>query len=222
MKVKLAVQPIPKSLVRVGCAGDFLKNVALGTLSDAHIRNIQQGIAEGIIERIIVTGIDARGLPRERFWLKFDPLADDVKVMLDLEGGKSTLEAVDVGLAGGVHTAVQTLTRKSLRPDVSFEYTAAAKANPVRLQEACQRLGFTERAPLAPLHTDPPVAPTPYVAPPYTPPPRTGPFVPTSFTDIVRQMERPPPPGYAFKTAVTITPAKDDGIHFGWDTLRRS
>lgn len=220
-KVKLHVQAIPKTLVRVGCAGDFLKNVALGTMSDQEIRDIQQGVAEGLIQTIWVTGLDSFGIPRERFWLKFDPLSDDVKVMLDLSDGKSTLEAVDVGLAGGVQTAVQVLRRKNLRPDVTFDYTADALANPTRLNEAKQRLGFTARTPLQPIPSDTSSAPA------WTPPalnytPSTSyPPLPVSTPSPPRPVYAPPA-GFALKNAITLTPAKDSGMHFGWDTLRRS
>lgn len=213
--VKLAVQPIPKSLVRVGCAGDFVKNLSLGTLSDEAIRNIQQGVAEGLISRISVTGLDVNAIPRERFWLQFDPLTDDVKVVLDLEDGKSTLEAVDVGLASAVAAAVQIFKRKDLKPQVRFEYSAAALANPTRLNEAKQRLGFVSYSDLQPLQNEPPPA--------YTPSPFTQPVtMPTTPARIDYARPSPPlPPNYVFKTNLTITPAKDNGIHFGWDKLRR-
>lgn len=210
--VKLTPQPIPKSLMRVGCAGDFVKNLAFGTLSDQTIRNIQQGVSEGLIARILATGIDANGIPRERFWLQFDPLNDDVTIMLDLQGGKSTLEAVDVGLAGAIAMAVQIFKRKCLRPDIRFDYSASALANPAYLDEAKHRLGFIYSAPLPPLQRD-------EVSTPTVPSHPFMPVTPSPTHDFSQPL--PLPPNYHFKTNLTITPAKDNGMHFGWDKLRR-
>lgn len=218
-KVKLHVQAIPKTLVRVGCAGDFLKNATLGTLPDQMIRNAQQGVAEGIIQTLWVTGVDANGIPRDRFWLKFDPLDVDVKVMLDLSDGKSTLEAVDVSLAGGVQTAVQVLTRKRLRPVVTFDYTAEALANPARLEEAKKRLGF-----VAAPFSQPEAPPLPPPRPQPVATASTEPWQPT-YAEIQAILAKPthvPPAGFQFKNAVTLTPAKDTGMHFGWDSLRQT
>lgn len=213
-KVRLHVQAIPKTLVRVGVAGDFVKNLSLGSLSDTDIRNIQQAVAEGLIARIAVTGIDANSIPRERFWLRFDPLTDDAKVMLDLENGKSTIEAVDVGMAGGVAAAVQILRRKALRPQVSFDYSADAMANPSRLAEAKRRLGFVDLAPLQPVVAD---QYRPAVHSPH-------PAFPSYGSEGVDRYMAPlpaPPPGFGFRNVAKLTPAKDTGIQFGWDSLRR-
>lgn len=178
------------------------------------IRNIQQATAEGLLEAIVVTGINAYGTPRERYRLSFDPLTNDMKVMVDLNEGKTHLEALDSGLAMGVQSACDTLRRKNLRPEFTFMWSAEARGNPARLADAQKRLGFTDAPPLQPVVSDAPPTPT------WMPPAPTPTWMPTPATRAPAVYTMPP--GYVFKPVITITPAKDKGVHFTMETLRRS
>lgn len=227
---KLTVQTIPRLVVRAGVVGEFLRNVGLDTLSDTAIRNLQQAVTEGLIAKITITGVDAQGHPLDRAWVKLNDLGDDTLVTVEKSDGMSMTEACDVGLASAMSTAVKIMRRKQLTPKLSVEYATAALTNRTRLDEAARRLNLPDvpPAPVIPRSTPtstpsypssspfgtalppfpaPSFTPTPTAAPPAPPPPPLAP--------------PPPPAGYAMRTYLTLQPAKDPGLEFGMDALRK-
>lgn len=217
-KVKLSLQPIPKSLVRVSIAGEFLKN--MGLLSASAIRNVQQAVAEGLVSDLLVVGVNAANIGKERFILRFDPLGRDDTIHLDLSDGRSTTEALDTGLAGAMAYSVQMLKRRALTPQFYIIWSAQALADKAQLASACQRLNLVmdagEQTPFQP-DNDPSM---------YTPPlPPTMPAADQAPAGDATQWasELPPaPPGYTYRPVVTVRPAKEPGITYRIETAMRS
>lgn len=206
-KVKLSLQPVPKSLVRVSVAGEFLKN--MGLTSESDIRNIQQAVAEGLVTELMVVGVNAANIGKERYIVRFDPLGRDDTIHLDLSDGKSTTEALDTGFAGAVAYSVQLLKRRALSPRFYIIWSAQALANRNDLASACQRLNLIMEAGPQPAFSPdamPPIIDAPYIPPSAGADPQTL----SRFTDS----PPPAPPGYTYKPMLTITPAKDTGITY--------
>lgn len=204
-RVNLKLQPVPKSIVRVTIVGEFLKNMDL--FDDDTIRNVQQAQSEGLVEKLIIDGQDAANIARIRFTLAFAPLDQDVMLHLDLGDGKSTTEALDVGLAGALAYSVEIIKRRRLRPHLYVTWSAKALANPHNLQAACARLNFVTSN----LPAYQPDMPTP---PHYDMPPSTT-------TTPARPLTLGPPPRTPFKPLLTIQPAKDPGITYTIETAVR-
>lgn len=215
-KVKLSLQPVPKSLVRVAVAGEFLKN--MGLTDEGEIRSIQQAVAEGLVSELMVLGVNAANIGKERFMLRFDPLGRDDTIQLDLSDGKSTTEALDTGFAGAVAYSVQLLKRRALSPRFYIIWSQQALANRNDLASACRRLNLIMDAGPQPAFS--PDAMPPMFDTPYPPPPSNVPAAQTlsRFTDS----PPPAPPGYAYKPVLTITPAKGTGISYRIETATRN
>lgn len=226
-----------KSNLRFELAGEFCLN--MGMTDTIQARNVQQGVIEGIISAIVVTGYDAKGVPPLRYTLRFDPLTHDTKVQVDLSDGNSTTEAVDGGLAVALSEAVQTMRRMKLTPKFNYEWSDRAKANPVILDEACARLGFIKNTgPLDPIAPEPPPqpAPTPRVSSPtitdeqwqrykklldespYQRPPSSTP----SASSYQRASPPPAPTGYTYTEVMRVNPEKDNGVHLIAEVLKRT
>lgn len=219
-KVKLSLQPVPKSLVRVSVAGEFLKN--MGLTSESDIRNVQQAVAEGLVSELVVVGVNGANIGKERFILRFDPLGRDDTIQLDLSDGKSTTEALDTGLAGAVAYSVQLIKRRALTPKFFIIWSAQALANGNDLAAACRRLNLTmDAGPQPAFSPDSPVPATTNM--PYTPPAPTSlpSFRPPQLASF--QSSPPPaPPGYTYKPVLTITPAKEKGISYRIESATRT
>jgi hypothetical protein len=220
-KVKLSLQPVPKSLVRVSVAGEFLKN--MGLTDENEIRNIQQAVAEGLVSELMVLGVNSANIGKERFILRFDPLGRDDTISLDLSNGKSTTEALDTGFAGAVAYSVQLLKRRALSPRFYIIWSAQALADKNELAAACRRLGLTMDAgqqpafspdTMPPALIDMPRVPT---APSYDSEPS---FMPPT---VARYLASLPPAasGYTYKPVLSITPAKGTGISYRIESATR-
>lgn len=206
-KVKLSLQPIPKSIVRVSVAGEFLKN--MGLTNEADIRNIQQAVAEGLVSELVVVGVSAANIGKERFILRFDPLGRDDIIHLELADGKSTTEALDTGFAGALAYSVHLLKRRALSPRFYIIWSPQALSNRVELGNACQRLNLTTDA--GPL---PSFQPDAYPSLPMQPP--------SSSPPVTWNAEAPPPPpNHVYKPVLTIRPGKEPGISYAIETATR-
>lgn len=216
-KVALTLHPVPKTVLRPALAGEMLKN--LGMRDADQINAVQQAIAEGLIVGITVAARHANGR-YETFELAMKPHEASETVSLDLSGGKSYLEAVDVGLAGAVHFAANLIKRRGLTPEFFVTWSARVSANPAIMREAIERLNLkvVPGAPPAPVPADFGYADSPCYAAPS--PPATQ----ERYGQSVNSYTSPPklPPDYTYKPVVTITPAKDPGVTFTHMTSRRT
>lgn len=210
-KVKLSLQPIPKSLVRVSVAGEFLRNMGLTNESD--IRGVQQAVAEGLVSELVVVGFNGTRIAKERFILRFDPLGRDDTIHLDLSDGKSTTEALDTGFAGAMAYSVQLMKRRALTPSFYIIWSAEALADRNRLAAACQRLNLTMD-----------IGPLPSFQPDSAPLPSPPATYPTASQSTTNWQSAAPPasPGYAYKPVLTIKPGKDSGITYRIDTATKA
>ncbi len=217
-KVKLKLQPVPLSVMRTALCGEFVRNMGL---TDANaIRNIQQAVAEGLVSEIIVLAKTQSGIPRDRYTLELAALENDVTVNVDLSNGKSYTEALDVGLAGAVHWAVQRIQRNRLVPEFFITWSAYARANPQHLNEASRRLNMTSA-------TIPEVVAEPAPAPSFLPdltnwlPPPPVHRAPDPMAPLISTRQPAPPPGTAFKQVLAVVPGKDKGVRFIAEALKK-
>jgi hypothetical protein len=209
-KVALKLQPVPKPVLYAGLAGEMLKN--LGMKDDDQIRNIQQAVAEGLIEKVIITGKDATSRI-ETFTLTIKPFGAHETVGLELAPGKSYLETLDVGLAAAVQHASELLTRRGITPEFRVAWSARARSNPALISDGVKRLNLRALPePSPPLPVMPDIGP--YV-PPLPPSP-----TPRRFPQTVHTYVGPPvvPPNFVRTPVVTIQPAKDPGVTFTHET----
>jgi hypothetical protein len=173
--------------------GDFM---APFTPDNGFIDRTQQAVKEGLIEQIVVYFVNQHGWAKDHIALRFDPLGQDDKVIIDTSGGRSAIEAFEVGMAGMVDYAVKLMSRKRLRPEVRLFWSAKANSNPALLDEACQRLNFVKSAGNVAYAPDP-VSPEPVNQP-------------VSYQ-----------PGYAPRKVLSLTAGKDSGVHMDISTSRR-
>lgn len=220
-KVKLKLQPVPLSVMRTAICGEYVRNMGL---TDAnYIRSIQQAVAEGLVSEIVVVAKTQSGIPQDKYTLAIAALENDTTINVDLSNGKSYTEALDVGLAGAVHWAVQRIQRNRLVPAFFVTWSAYANANPHHLNEACRRLNMTmvsipdvprEQAPALSTTTDLPT----WTPPPSAPP---APRPPDPMAPLLSSRQEPPPPGTVFKQVLSVVPGKDKGIRFIAETLKK-
>ena len=213
-KVQLKLVPVPKPVLYAALAGEMLKNT--GMKDDQQIRAVQQAVSEGIVEQVIVAAKRSDGRI-EKFTLTMKPFQASDTVSLQLENGKSYLETLDVGLAAAVQAAAEIIQRQGLTPNFYVGWSARAKANPATIAEAMRRLNLR---PMPEERPAPPVMPEPSWTPPTPPSP---PPAPQRYPQTVHTYTAPPPlpPGYVYKPVLTVTPAKDPGVSFTWETTRR-
>lgn len=217
-KVKLKLQPVPISVMRTAICGEFVRNMGL---TDANvIRNIQQAVAEGLVAEIVVVAKTPFGIPSDKYTLAMAALDNDVTVNIDLSNGKSYTEALDVGLAGAVHWAVQRIQRNRLVPAFFVTWSAYANANPHHLNEACRRLNMALVS-IPDIPREP--VPTPSVTSDlatWAPLP-TAPRPPDSMAPLISSHQEPPPQGTVFQRVLSLVPGKDKGIRFTVETLKK-
>lgn len=232
-KVKLQVQLLPKSIVRAAIAGEFLRN--LGLTDDKQISNVQQGLAEGLLKSVAVVGVTANSTPADRYTLRFNELADDAKIELDTSDGKSHFEALDANMAAMLQWQVGRMRRNGWTPTFIYEFSDYALKNPTYLADAKKRLNFVDVPHLAERSALPPMqvpTPSPPNIPNYYPLPRYTPSVPptpfngdwqTALDNIRHTLKAPPPtpPTHTYTKVLEITPAKDKGITFTAEILKR-
>lgn len=213
-KVDLKLQPVLKTIVYAALAGEFLRNT--GMTDDNQLNAVMQAVAEGLVEKVVVSARRADG-GHEVFTLRMNPPAAGETLNLALEAGKSMLETVDVGLAAGVKHASDLITRRGLKPEYKVGWSARVRVNPALGAEAIKRLNLSAE-PLPVLAPPPPVPDyVPDYAPPSPPPVRAA---PTRYRHTVNTYVGPPaiPPTQVYRPVVTITPAADPGITFTWDS----
>ncbi len=217
-KVKLKLQPIPLSVMRTAICGEFLRN--MGMTDASTIRNIQQAVAEGLVAEIVIVAKTQSGIPRDRYTLAMSALQNDTTVHVDLSNGKSYTEALDVGLAGAVHWAVQRIQRNRLVPAFFLTWSAYANANPQHLNEACRRLNMT-RVPIPEVAPEPAPDPSNLDDLPTWAPPAPPPSSQNSMAPLISSRQEPPPAGTLFKQVLSLIPGKDKGTRFIAETLKK-
>jgi hypothetical protein len=212
-KVELKLQPVLKTLVYAALAGEFLRNT--GMTDNDQLNAVQQAVAEGLVERVVVTGRRPdNGV--EIFTLTMKPPAPGETLHLGLEAGKSIAETVDVALAAGIKHAADLLKRQGLKPEYLVGWSARVRANPALGVDAIKRLNIRAEA----LPTPPPPMPAamPTYQPLYTPPP--APPLTERYAHTVNTYTGPPyiPPTQVYKPVVTVKPIADPNISFSWET----
>lgn len=213
-KVSLKLVPVPKSILYPGIAGEVLKNT--GMKDNEQIQAVQHAVSEGLIEKIIIAATHPDGRV-EKFTLTMKPFSAGETVMLHIENGKSYLESLDVGLAAAVQYAANLINRQGLTPRFSVAWSARAQATPGLITATIKRLNLkvdTEKP------TPPPVAPTP-MPDIWDPPARPAP--PQRYPQTVRTYTAPPPlpPNYLYQPVLSVTPQKDHGLSFDYETSRK-
>lgn len=209
-KVELELKPVLKSIVYAALAGEFLRNT--GMTDDAQLNAVQQAVAEGLVERVVVFAHRADGGVDE-FQLKMTPPAPGETLNLALSPGKSLLETVDVTLARSVKAASDLIKRRGLNPQYKVGWSARVRANPAIGAEAIKRLNFNaEPLPLPPqLDT---------YSGEFLPPISPSPPTPTRYRHTVNTYVGPPPipPTQVYRPVIEIKPAVDPNISFTWRT----
>lgn len=212
--------PVPKSTLRSAIAGEFMTNFGLDDRDQ--IKNIQQAVKEGLIREVVVIGRNSRHEPKEVFRLNFKKLEQDTQLKLDLNDGKSYLEALDTALAGAVANGVALMRRRGYTPEFRIDWSDEANRDPKRLAEATRRLKLAAAA--API---PELVPDPVVASSWSPSPSFA----GSSGSPGRSIPAPGrlsagpltlPPNITLKPVLTITPGKDNGITYTHQTARRT
>lgn len=212
-KVDLELQPVLKSILYAAIASEFLRNT--GMTDDDQLNAVQQAVAEGLVERVVVTARRADG-GVEKFTLTMKPPAPGETVNLALEKGKSMLETVDVALAAGVKHASDMIKRRGLKPEYQVGWSARVRANPALGADAIRRLNI--RAESLPAPPPPPVMsqalPTWDVAPPPPPAP------PKRYPHTVNTYVGPPaiPPTHVYTPVFEVKPIADPNISFTYET----
>lgn len=212
-KVPLKLAPVPKPVLYAGLAGEMLKNT--GMKDDQQIRAVQQAVSEGLVEKVIVAATRSDGRV-EKFTLSLKPFQATDTVTLQLENGKSYLETLDVGLAAAVQAASDIINRQGLTPRFYVDWSARAKATPGVIAEAMRRLNLKA-------YQEPVAPPAPEITAWAPPSPPTPPPPTQRYPQTVHTYKAPPPlpPGYVLKPVLSVTPAKDPGVTFTWETTRR-
>lgn len=205
-KVALQLVPVPKPVIYAGLTGEMLKNT--GMQDNQQIQAIQQAVSEQLIEAVTVLAPHPDGHV-DTFTLTMKPFAPDETVALQLENGKSYLEALDVSLAAAVQYASNLIARQGLTPRFRVTWSAKARTTPGLIASTIQRLNLkVEPEPPRPMPAAPPM-PDAWAPPP--PPPRPA----QRYPQTVRTYTPPPvPPGHVLKPVLTIKPAKDTGVSF--------
>ncbi len=213
-KVQLELKPVLKSIVYAALAGEFLRNT--GMTDDAQLNAVQQAVAEGLVERVIVFARRLDGGVDE-FELKMTPPAQGETLNLALAPGKSILETVDVTLAASVKAASDLIKRRGLTPQYQVGWSARVRANPAIGADAIKRLNLNAEA-LPPPPPSPPIGSFSgdiFATPPPSPPPP-----PTRYRHTVNTYVGPPPipPKQIYRPVVEIKPAADPNVSFTWRT----
>lgn len=211
-KVDLQLQPILKSLVYAAIAGEYLRNT--GLTDNDQLNAVQQAVAEGLVERLMVFGRRPDG-GADVCTLTMKPPAAGETLNLALEPGKSMLETVDVALAASIKHVADMIKRRGLTPEYRVGWSARVRANPALGADAIRRLNIrAEALPTSP----PPPAPMPAYQPVFTSPPAPSPA--PRYPHTINTYTGPPaiPPTQVYKPVVVVKPVADPNITFTWDT----
>lgn len=214
-KVQLELKPVLKSIVYAALAGEFLRNT--GMTDDAQLNAVQQAVAEGLVERVIVFARRLDGGVDE-FELKMMPPAQGETLNLALAPGKSLLETLDVTLAASVKAASDLIKRRGLTPQYQVGWSARVRANPAIGADAIKRLNLNAEALPPPPPPPPPTdAFSGELLPTISPPPLS---TPTRYRHTVNTYVGPPPipPKQVYRPVVQIKPAADPNVSFTWRT----
>ncbi|MCH9808482.1 MAG: hypothetical protein K0U74_12175 [Alphaproteobacteria bacterium] len=130
---------IPKSLMRITCLGDFMKNVGA---SDEAIRIAQEGCADGTVAGLTIAGIDHEGYISDEATLLFEELLEDTKVSVDVSDGRSMIEAVSNRFGHAVAYSVATMKRKGLSLLYRWHFTPRVNANQELFEATCTRFNL--------------------------------------------------------------------------------
>jgi hypothetical protein len=103
----------------------------------------QKGVGRQPLDKVIVYGLDASGNARHKIEFSFTGDASG-DVMLDLDDGRSAIEALDGGLGRAVAHAAERMRRRNLSADVRL--TDDVYADPERLAAARAELGIESTA----------------------------------------------------------------------------
>jgi hypothetical protein len=120
VRTKLQLVPLTIPVLEAMVAGELI-HACGGTQTE--IETGQKGVGRRLLEKIIIFGVDADGYERDKIEFSFN---GDIstEAHLDLDGGKrSTIEALDAGLARAVVHAAERLRKRGLRPDVRYVFT---------------------------------------------------------------------------------------------------
>ena len=192
--------PIPKTALYAGLSGEMVKT--MGMTDDSQINALQQAVADGYVEAVIVRTVRPDGR-RESIRLDMKPPAAGATVKLAIEPNKSLLETLDVSLAAAVHFQAEAFRRQGLKPEFLVAWSAKARADHSLIKEAATRLNLQTLPPEPPATIDldpgPPMAAAPALLPI---PLRRYPQPVHTFTGW-----QPPPAGYRTVTVATIRPA---------------
>lgn len=210
IEVQLQVRPILKTIVYAAIAGEMVAN--MGMKDNEQINAIQQAVAEGLIEKVIVSGRRPDG-GVEMSTLEMMPPNPGDTIDLALVTGKSMLETIDVTLAASVKYAADRIKRLGLTPEFRVAWSARVRANPALAADAIKRLNIrADELPKAPAPLPPAFLaefdPLPPPALPKPAPPRYSQAVNT-YTGRL-----PIPPTQVYKPVIQIKPAADKGITF--------
>lgn len=138
-QVQLKTTVIPTSLMRLAVLGDVMKNFGA---TDEQIRIAQQGLADGLMDRLTVNGRDGSGYIQDQVTLHFEQLARDVDLSLDGGGGRSMIEAVSLKLAHAVLYSVSLMRRKGLAISFLYGFTPKVSGDPRTLDQTLMRFGL--------------------------------------------------------------------------------
>lgn len=213
-KVPIKLVPVPKTIVYAALSAEMVRN--LGMKDADQITAIQQAVAEGLVARVMVHARHPNGNV-EAVTLTMKPFGTTDTVELHLENGKSFTEAMDVGLAAALQYCADLIKRRGLTPRFVIDWSDRAKASPAIIAHAVRRLNLqVESLPLPP-----PVPVQQYVAPSVNEPPPAPPV--KRYPQTVQTYTAPPvlPPQHELKKVLEITPAKDSGITFTYETTRK-
>ncbi|OJU23279.1 MAG: hypothetical protein BGN89_18805 [Alphaproteobacteria bacterium 64-6] len=213
-KLDIKLVPIPKTALYAGLSGEMVKT--MGMTDDDQINALQQVVADGYVEAVIVRAVRPDGR-RESIRLDMKPPAAGATVNLAIEPNKSLLETLDVSLAAAVHFQAEAFKRQGLKPEFFVAWSAKARADHTLIKEATTRLNMQTLPPEPPATIDLDPGPT-MVAPPAPPPfpVRRYPQPVHTFTGWA-----PPPTGYRTVTVASIRPAKDPDVTLTIESTRK-
>jgi hypothetical protein len=145
-KVGVAVEAVsvPRTIVRAQIAGEMIH--ACGG-SDAEVEVAHKGVSRQLLEKVMVHGVDDSGCVRDTVEISFTGDASG-DVSLDLNGGRSAIDALDGGLRRAVARAAERMRRRGLTADVRYAFSKEIYADPQRLAAGRAELGIGPAAPL--------------------------------------------------------------------------
>ena len=142
LRVRLAVKPLPKTLIRAQVAGELI--AAFGG-TDREVEIAQEGISKQLVTRIIIYGTQpATDHYQERAVYSVDHTDGSDTVSVEDTDDRSMIERVDEGLGEAVRRTVARFTRKGLKPVVRYIFPDHIANDPQRFASALGELGLIE------------------------------------------------------------------------------